>query len=205
VTGDVGFGKTMEFDNGSLIVGRWDGAPIKIHWSVLLCAFFFGRFQFLPIYWTCFFIVVLIHEAGHVLVIRRFKLWVDEIVIHGIGGYCRWGGNAGEIPRALIAWGGVLAQLALLIVAYSTFSIIGAFHSVVTQQIYRAFVISNIWMICFNLLPIEPLDGVRAWKLLGLLRDDFNIYMSERKRKKQNETLKRQLEAIMNQGPDEDE
>ena len=195
----------MEFENGSLLLGRWNGASIKIHWSVLLCAFFFGRFQFLPIYWSCFFIVVFIHEAGHVLMIRRFGLWVDEIVIHGIGGYCRWGGNAGEIPRALISWGGVLAQLVLLIASFSIFHIISPSHSEITRQIFRAFVISNIWMICFNLLPIEPLDGVKAWKLFGLIRDEYNTFMTEKKRKKQNDNLKRQLEAIMNQEPDKNE
>lgn len=193
----------MEFAGGSLIVGRWNGAPIKIHWSVLLCAFFLGRFQFLPIYWICFFIVVFIHEAGHVLMIRRFNLWVDEIVIHGMGGYCRWGGNTGDIQRALISWGGVLAQLVLLIVAYTIFSVLVPYHGAIPHQVFRAFVISNIWMIFFNLLPIEPLDGVGAWKLFGLIRNDYNIYRDERRLKKQNETLKSQIEAIMNQEPDQ--
>jgi len=136
--------------------------------------------------------------------IRRFGLWVDEIVIHGIGGYCRWGGNASDMQRVLIAWAGVLAQLALLTVAYAVFSILGPYHDAITGQIFRAFVGSNIWMIVFNLLPIEPLDGGRAWKLFGLIRSDFNLYKDERKQQKQNETLKSQLEAIMNQEPDQE-
>ena len=194
----------MKIGQGSLHVGHWKGSPVRIHWSVLVCAFFFGRFEFLPVYWSCFFFVVFVHEAGHITVIRRFNLWVDEVVIHGIGGYCRWGGNAEPVPRALIAWGGVVAQICLLLLAYTAFGFFRPPQSALTQQVFHAFVTSNIWMIFFNLLPCEPLDGVEAWKIVRLMRNDWNTYQCERRHKKQNQALKRQLNVIMNQEPDEE-
>jgi len=192
----------MQFDNGSLIAGSWKGSPIRIHWSVLLCAFFFGRFQFVPLYWIAFFIVVFIHEAGHAIVIKHFRMRVDEIVLHGIGGYCRWSGNPTPKSRSLIAWGGIFAQFGLLLIAYTSFRAINPYHNTITQQIFRAFVTSNIWMIFFNLLPIEPLDGDAAWKIVNLLRNDWRTYTAKRKRQKQDKTLKRQLQEIMSQSFD---
>lgn len=194
----------MNIEKGSLRVAHWKGSPIRIHWSVLVGAFFFGRIQFLPVYWICFFFVIFVHEAGHVMVIRQFNLWVDEVVIHGIGGYCRWGGYAEPIPRSLIAWGGAVAQFVLLILAYAAFAFFRPAQSAVTQQVFQAFVISNIWMIFFNLLPFEPLDGVEAWKIVKLMRNDWNAYQRERRHMKQNQALKRQLNVIMGQGPDEE-
>jgi stage IV sporulation protein FB len=189
----------MEFDNGSLIVGHWNGARIRIHWTVFLSAFFFGRFQFLPIYWISFFIVVFIHEAGHVMVIRRLRLWVDEIVVHGFGGYCSWSGSPGDLSRSFIAWGGVTAQLLLLIITIGVSTLADLRYNALTRQIYSAFVISNIWMAGFNLLPIPPLDGAEAWKIIKLLRDDWNTHLKKRKRTKQDKILQKQLQEIMRQ------
>jgi hypothetical protein len=33
----------------------------------------------------------------------------------------------------------------------------------------QVFTTTNLWIIGFNLLPIEPLDGARAWPLFPLL------------------------------------
>jgi Zn-dependent protease len=189
----------MQFDNGSLIAGSWNGSPIRIHWSVLLCAFFFGRFQFIPVYWIAFFIVVFVHEAGHAIVINHFRMRVDEIVLHGMGGHCRWSGDPSPKSRSLVAWGGVFAQLVLLLIAYTSFRCMDPPRNTVMQQMFRAFITSNIWMIFFNLLPVEPLDGKEAWKIVNLLRNDWSTYLAKRKLQKQDKRLKRQLKEIMSQ------
>ena len=188
----------MEFVKGSIILGRWNGAPIRIHWTVLLSGLIFGGSKFLPVYWMSFIVIILIHEAGHAFVIRRMGLRVDEIVVHGIGGYCRWVGDPGPVSRSVIAWGGVLAQFILFITSIILFSIVNASHGAITSQIYRAFVISNIWIIVFNLIPVAPFDGAEAWKIIGYIRDDVSLYLRQQKRKKQDDVLERQLQEIMN-------
>ncbi len=187
----------MDFEKGSLMIGCWQEAPVKLNWTILLSAFLFGRFEFVPFFWFAFFVLVFIHEAGHVFIIRAYQLWVDEIVIHGLGGYCRWAGEVSETKRALIAWGGVFAQIVVLIVALITAWLFGPARSFFQAQIYHAFIDANIFMIVFNLIPIEPLDGAKAWKIVDPLRDFISSKSKERKYKKQDRIVQRQLDEIM--------
>lgn len=187
----------MELENGSLIIGYWDEAPVKLNWTILLSVLIFGRFQFVPVFWIAFFLLIFIHEAGHVLVIRHYNLWVAEIVIHGLGGYCRWGGEISETKRALIAWGGVFAQSILLAVAYGAFLFFGPPQSAHVAQLYHAFIHSNIFIILFNLIPIEPLDGARAWKIITPIRDSVSSKFRDLKYKRQDRIVQQQITDIL--------
>src|SRR5688572_5946802 len=103
--------------NGWWTIGKWHGAPIRLHWSVALSALLFSRFQFEPAFWAGFVLLILIHEFGHAVLVRRYKLSVLEIAVHGLGGYCQHAPARTREQTAVIAWGGVLAQaLALAIV-----------------------------------------------------------------------------------------
>ncbi len=198
----------MGFDKGSLIIGHWREAPIKIHWTVLLCAFLFGKFKFLPVYWVAFFFLVFIHEAGHVLIIRHYNLWTEEIVIHGLGGYCQWVGDAEDFQIYVIAWGGIFSQFIVLILAYLSIYILGPPGSSVSYQIYQAFILTNIWMMLFNLVPVEPLDGSKAWKIIDPLRKKLQgklqVMCRKTKQKRQDKTVQKQLHKIMEVSIDED-
>jgi hypothetical protein len=55
-----------------------------------------------------------------------------------------------------------------------------------------------------NLLPCEPLDGVEAWKIVRLMRNDWNTCQRESRHKKQSQALKRQLKVILCQDPDDE-
>ncbi len=175
----------MEIENGSLIIGHWHETPIRINWTILLTPIFFGRFEFLPFFWIAFFALVFIHEAGHVFIIRIYNLWIDEIVIHGLGGYCRWVGDVSEIKRALIAWGGVIAQLLLLFAALLAIFIFGPPKSSYSSQIFHVFIQTNMWMVFFNLIPIEPLDGAKAWRIIDPIRGFISSKFTEMKHQRQ--------------------
>jgi Zn-dependent protease len=74
------------------------------------------------------------------------------------------------VQRAAIAWGGVLAQLALLIPALAVALFLPAPQSAFLAELLEAFTRTNAILIAFNLIPIKPLDGAEAWPLFGHLR-----------------------------------
>jgi hypothetical protein len=154
---------------GYLTLGRWRGAPVRVHWTLPLGALVFAQGRFLPGFWLGFFLLVLIHELGHAVLVRRFRQRVVSIDIHALGGMCRWSGEPTAIQRACIAWGGVLAQAVALAAAHAAIIFAGRPDSAFAAQLASAFTATNVWLIAINLIPVAPLDGAEAWKLPGLL------------------------------------
>ena len=155
------------FERGYLKVGRIRGIPLRIHWTMPFGALLFSGFTFAPAFWVGFFVVVLVHELGHAALVRRYRQQVLSVDITGFGGLTRWSGNTTRTQRSVIAWGGVLAQLALLALAFGVAAVAGPPRSIVTAQLLSVFTMTNLWIIGLNLLPFPPLDGAEAWPLLG--------------------------------------
>jgi len=180
---------------GYLTLGRWRGAPVRAHWTLPVGALVFGQGRFVPGFWLGFFLLVLVHELGHAVLVRRYRQRVVSIDVHGLGGVCRWSGatiesgtlegfpsppamvrgeqsspahHASAIERAKIAWGGVLAQAVALVGAHVALAFAGPPESAFAAQLAAVFTTTNLWMIAINLIPMPPLDGAEAWKLLGL-------------------------------------
>lgn len=151
-------------------VGRLRGAPIRIHWSTPIGAFLFGGFGWNPGFWVAFVIVVLFHELGHAAMVRATGHTVADVDVHGAGGECSWDGDPTRLQRAVIAWGGVWAQLAVALAAFIVTLTLTIESSFVAQMLV-GLVRWNLFMAAFNLLPIPPLDGAEAWKLPGLLME----------------------------------
>lgn len=151
-------------------LGKIAGVPVRLHWSALLGALFFSGFRLAPGAWLGFFIVILIHELGHALVVRKTGQRVLGVEIHAFGGHCEWAGNPTPIGRAAIAWGGVWAQLGLFLVALPLALVLGDSLGTFGAELFRALTISNLILAAINLVPIKPLDGAEAWKLVPLLR-----------------------------------
>ena len=160
----------MTFDGGYLTLGRWRGAPVRVHWSAPVGAFFFGQLRFVPGFWLAFVGLILAHELGHALMVGLSGARVRAIDVTGLGGECRYDGNVTPLRRALIAWGGVLAQLAVLIVVGALVLVFGAPQSVFLGEMAQACMFYNLALMGLNLLPVAPLDGHEAWKLFPLLR-----------------------------------
>jgi stage IV sporulation protein FB len=154
---------------GYLTVLRVRGVPVRLHWTLPLCALLAGRLEFVPALWLGFLLLVLIHEAGHALVVRLTGHEVLAIDVIGIGGLCRWDGEATPMQRSMIAWGGVWAQMALWVATQAVILAVGAPTTSFWAQMATAFTSVNVWIMLVNLLPIPPLDGAEAWPLFGML------------------------------------
>jgi len=168
VTGAGGGGwlaSRLVFERGYWTVTRVGGVPLRVHWSAAVGALVFGGLRFAPAAWLAFLVIVLLHEVGHALVVRALRHRVVALEVTGFGGLCRWSGAATPLERSLIAWGGVLAQAVLLIVALVVFAL-GGFRVVpFGGELAYTFVWTNLWLIGLNLLPFAPLDGAEAWRL----------------------------------------
>lgn len=158
----------MRVEGGHLTVGSWQQLPVRLHWSLPFGLFVFSGFQFAPVAWFGVAVVILVHEIGHAMQARRFDAAVHAITLHGFGGACEHGGtDLSRRAAASIAWGGVLAQLALLVVALFVAALLGPPQSPQMERFVGALTRANLVIAAFNLLPIPPLDGARAWWLLA--------------------------------------
>jgi Zn-dependent protease len=149
---------------GAFRLGSFRGAPIDVHWSALLGMFLFSGAHFAPAHWLAWLLIVLVHEMGHAVLVRRYRLRVLGIVVHGIGGECVYVGTTDE-RRSIIAWGGVLGQLALFAVAAAARELDALPRTMFIWQLTSALLVPNLFTAALNLIPLEPLDGARAWRL----------------------------------------
>lgn len=162
------------------------GARLHIHWSVLVAvAFLVGGFILQPVHALlaigAYFSVILLHEAGHALVARRLGYTPDDIYVTFIHGYCVFEHPDSLREHAVIAWGGVLAQLAVSV----PLIIVGQL-TVVGSISYFGVVIAilghlNALLALVNLLPLQGLDGTVAWRLIPIFLRDLGARLAARK------------------------
>ena len=161
----------MTFEGGYLTLGRLRDAPVRVHWSAPVGAFFFGQFRFVPGFWLAFIGLILAHEIGHALMVFACGGRVRGVDVTGLGGQCQYDGGVTPTQRALIAWGGVLAQLGVLLVAGALLLVFGSPGSAFLAEVADACIFYNLMLMAVNLLPFGPLDGREAWKLVPIVRE----------------------------------
>ncbi len=101
------------------------------------------------------FLIVIVHELGHILVIRLFKYEIVFVTLYPFGGITKINKpvNSAINKELIIAIFGVVSQIILLILINDTL-----------------FCYYNLTIMLFNLLPIYPLDGN---KLVNLFLEKF--------------------------------
>lgn len=154
-------------------LGRLRGAPIRVHWTLPLGALMWSGFRFEPAFWLGFAVLILIHELGHALFVLRYRLGLREIALHGAGGYCAHERSGSRYEAAVVAWGGVLAQLVLFAVVQAGYLLLGPPREYQAAVFLGVFGYTNLWLAAMNLIPFEPLDGAKAWPLVGMLAARF--------------------------------
>lgn len=198
---------------GYFRVGRLAGVDYRLHWSVPVGALVFGSLRFEPILWLAFMGVIVVHELGHASCVKSAGFRVIGIDLTGFGGQCRWRGSANSLEHAVIAWGGVAAQVVLLLSTLAFSWVAGAPTSQWGVLVHYAFVEINLWVILMNLLPFPPLDGARAWRLFpelrargwtvwGLVLHPLTRWAERRRRVRRGEPEPEELGALESQSPD---
>jgi Zn-dependent protease len=132
------------------------------------------------VYIVALFGIVVLHELGHALTARRYGIVTRDIILLPIGGVAR----LERMPRdprqeLLVALAGPAVNVAIAIVLYVALRLTGALpaedlYTVDILSSTRAFayqfVIVNIMLAVFNLLPAFPMDGGRVLRALLAMR-----------------------------------
>ncbi len=167
-------------------LGSWRRTPVAMHWTVLLVPpwlyLLFWDLLATLVGSLAFFALLVVHELGHVFVLRRRRIPVESVTLYGLHGETRYG-FASPRDESLVAWGGVAAQLLVLVLAvaaaYLMPASIPALVSAILGPLYFIFVKVNIILMVVVLLPIGPFDGRAAWAAIPQMR------AAARKRKRQ--------------------
>ena len=151
------------------------GARVHTHWSAVLVVAIIAALAFkTPIYAALFILsylgVIAIHEAGHAIVAIRLGYEVSDIRIGWFHGLCEHSASHYEWEEVMVAWGGVTAQAVVGIPIVLLGTLFGADPGYFGPVLmFLGYV--NLAMAAFNLLPIEPLDGKKAWRIVPMLME----------------------------------
>ena len=150
---------------------RIRGVDVYFHWTVflvgLLIVLIAGRRPVLTITALLSFLgLLLLHEAGHMIVAQRLGTRVREIRLYPIFGLCIFDTPWSRFDHCVIALGGVLAQAVVAIPLLLYTSYFGYTRFAALNAILGIFGGYSVVLAVFNLLPIGRLDGATAWLII---------------------------------------
>jgi len=183
----------------SLYIGRISGIKLYIHWTflILVAWVFMVYFRmgygikealFGMVFVLAIFGCVILHELGHALAARRYKIVTKNITILPIGGLANMERLPEKPSRELwVAIAGPLVNLVIAAGIYIYLKVSGGMPSMeelkAAQEeggqvmmggggfLFNLFVI-NIILSVFNLIPAFPMDGGRVLRALLSFRLD---------------------------------
>jgi len=170
--------------NDSIRLGSIFGIEIKLHWSMplLLIVFLvglapsFGETYAEGLFNAALLLlalesIVLLHELGHSLVAKAYGLQVIDITFWPLGGMARMSRIPEETKiEATIALAGPAVNLALALITLPIVMIAG---DSALGSIAWTFVLMNLVLGGFNLLPAFPMDGGRVLRALLARNGDW--------------------------------
>lgn len=166
-------------------VVRVSRVDIYVHWSVFFISalLILGAIRNpLPtvIGVAAYLAVLVIHEAGHLTVARLKGYDALSMEIYPILGIAYYEMPHSRLDRALIAWGGVVAQAVVGIPIVLFTAVLGYAPS---EALNAALAVPGGVSICiaaFNLLPLGRLDGSVAWDLIPAFIESRQIRRTRR-------------------------
>jgi Zn-dependent protease/predicted transcriptional regulator len=119
------------------------------------------------------FVCVVLHELGHALAAKKFKINTTSITLLPIGGLAQME-QIPEKPKEelIIAFAGPAVNLVIVALLYpiadiSSFAAVDELDSKVEAGNFLAvLMVVNIWLAIFNLIPAFPMDGGRVFRAL---------------------------------------
>jgi Zn-dependent protease len=177
-------------NRGSIHLFRFAGINVFLHWSWFLVAVFQVSYRsqlpngYSSLSWCVYeylalFLIVLLHEFGHSLACRSVGGRADQIVLWPLGGVAfvdpppRPGATLWSIAA------GPLVNVLLIPILGAAWFLAKSFNWPETNlnlyNLISSICFINILLLCFNILPIYPLDGGQIlrsllWFFLGRAR-----------------------------------
>ncbi|MFH1746030.1 MAG: site-2 protease family protein [Planctomycetota bacterium] len=186
----------MDFLGRSFKIGRLFDITINIHilfvfWIAYRLISDMKDWQFQFAFLGMLFGIVLVHEFGHCFGARAVGGHADNIMLWPLGGLAYASAPMRPWPQFVTVAAGPLVNVlfclisgAILIISTGAFGVIslnpfagpGIDHMTAQWQFYMwLFYRLNLILLCFNLLPIFPMDGGQLfrtiiWPFVGLAR-----------------------------------
>lgn len=106
------------------------------------------------------YLIVFIHEAGHITMAYLFNWNIKKINIYPFGGYTLFSESINKpfIEEFLVFFGGILFQ----IISFTLVTLIFDNTSYVNNLFYSY----NLTILIFNMIPIIPLDGSKILNII---------------------------------------
>jgi Zn-dependent protease len=137
----------------------------KVLLTVFKLNFLFSLFAFLGFYWMVFGIrfgigfavLILIHEMGHYVEIKRRGLPAEmPVFLPGFGAYVKWRAlGVSNVTRAFISLAGPLA-------GFISAAVCGIIWFKTEDPLWAALARTGAWLNVLNLIPVWVLDGGQA-------------------------------------------
>src|SRR5262249_7366458 len=108
----------------------------------------------------------------------------------------RWNGAVRPLDRCLIAWGGVLGQSALFTVSCLLVSVLPVIRSDALHELIYALIVANFFLVLLNLLPMRPLDGAEAWRIVPVAGRAMTRWLPRASRRASARRTLRRLERL---------
>ncbi len=174
---------------GTLKLGSISGIKIEVHWTFTLLLIWvafleiqkgsdLNRIFLNEVLVLVLFLCVVLHELGHALTARRFKIKTEKIMLLPIGGLATLEkmpekpsqellvAIAGPAVNVVIA---IVLALILPIQSYFNFDAV-VLEEVLYEPTFQNFLfyvfIANVMLVLFNLIPAFPMDGGRVLRAL---------------------------------------
>jgi hypothetical protein len=143
----------------------WD-VPILVDWSLLallIAALPAAVYAPADVATTAasYFLILLVHELGHLLAVRRFGGRVVSIEVNALHGQTNYFASV-SVPPVPIAWAGVVAQL--LVAVPFCVEWLAVERDDPGRTALRLLGPWNAVLAGINLLPLRGLDGEVAWR-----------------------------------------
>jgi stage IV sporulation protein FB len=171
-------------------IGRIAGTEVKVHLTFVLFLGWWALSGYqeggpsgavtAALLLLALFACILLHEFGHILMARRFGVRTPDVILLPIGGVARLE-RIPEEPRQelLIALAGPAVTAALALIFYLLLRLTGGNAEVDQLNPLAPFLnqllVTNVWLLLFNMIPAFPMDGGRVLRALlssrmGLVR-----------------------------------
>ena len=114
----------------------------------------------------CLLQLILIHECGHMIAAQWKGCEATAIELYPIHGCVCFRQPWSRYDSAVIAWGGVVAQAVVAVPLVTLVAIFGFTRSDAVNVAIGVLGYYSLIVAGFNLVPVPPLDGARAWYLI---------------------------------------
>lgn len=171
----------------SLNLGKILGIDVKIHLTFFLLLAWFAFIYYARggagaaleglLFIILLFVCVLLHEFGHALAARRYGIPTKDITLLPIGGVARLQRMPDKPQQELVvALAGPAVNVVIALLLFVVLLLGGLQGTNLTrlenpdQGLLQRLLVTNVWLVLFNLVPAFPMDGGRVLRALLAMR-----------------------------------